>query len=574
MDGLIERARAWIAGDPDPATREELTALLERGRHDELAERMAGTLRFGTAGLRGRVEGGSNRMNRAVVIRATRGIAEYLAAQGDDAAMLVVGRDARLSSERLMQDTVGVLAAAGCRVRYFADPVPTPLVAYAAHRLGARMAIVVTASHNPPDDNGYKVYDGNGVQIVPPVDGDIAAAIDAVGAAADVPRVREPYAPGVEHVSRLPATVFADYLDELAATRRVGTDRRLRIVHTPLHGVGGRFVTEALTRLGGHTVIPVAAQFAPDGRFPTVAFPNPEEPGALDLALAAARDEDADVVIANDPDTDRLAVAVPDDGAWRVLSGNQIGVLLGDRALRTATVDRPLVVSSIVSTPMLGAVAATHGARHAATLTGFKWIWNAALDLEAAGHRFVFGFEEALGYSVSPAVRDKDGISAAVAFADLVAETRDRGRTVLDVLGELYARHGLWVSVQRSVVRPGTEGEAVLAAAVERAATQPPAALGGDRVAAVTDYRVGAANRPRYLGEASLVELSLGAAGRVLVRPSGTEPKLKIYVDLCASHTGEEDWRHVEQGVRDRALAAAEGLVDHLGLSSPQPGST
>jgi phosphomannomutase len=567
---LATRTRDWIAGDPDPATRAELEEVLAAGDTAELAERMAGSLQFGTAGLRGKVEAGSNRMNRAVVIRTTRGIVDYLRARdGAGRGLIVVGRDARLSSERLMQDTVGVLAAAGLEVRYFADVTPTPVVAFAARTLGARMAIVVTASHNPPWDNGYKVYDGNGVQIVPPVDGDIAAAITAVGSASSVPRIGRPYEDQLETVKPTGPAIFGRYLDEIAASRTSPSERRLRIVHTPLHGVGGRFVTDALSRLGGHTVIPVTEQFEPDGRFPTVEFPNPEEPGALDLALAAAAAEDADVVIANDPDTDRLAVAIPDDPGWRRLTGNQIGVLLADHVLRGSAVENALAISSIVSSPMLGSIATAHGGVHVSTLTGFKWIWNAALDLEESGAgTFVFGFEEALGYSVSRAARDKDGISAAVVFADLVAATLDRDMTMLEALGELYARHGLWSSIQRSVVRRGTEGAAEITAAVDRAASDPPPSLGGDMVVAVTDYRRGAEARPRYLGAADLVEFSLASGGRVLVRPSGTEPKLKIYVDLRIEVAPNEDWRGADEALVARAAKAASELIRLLGLGA------
>ncbi len=565
---LVAKTRAWIDGDPDPESRDELESLLDDEEFEEIAERMAGSLEFGTAGLRGRVEAGSNRMNRAVVIRTTRGIADYLLEKAGGAGQLVViGRDARLSSEQLMEDAVAVLAAAGHAVRFFDAVTPTPVVAYAALQLGARLAIVITASHNPPWDNGYKVYDRNGVQIVPPVDGDIAMAIDAVGPAAAVPRIDAPYASDGAAVQQVPEGLFASYLDDIDAERSALPRRALKIVHTPLHGVGGRFVTAALTRLGGHTVIPVLEQIEPDGRFPTVEFPNPEEPGALDLALAVARDEDADVVIANDPDTDRLAVAIPDADGWRRLSGNQIGVLLGAHVLENTDVPDPVVINSIVSTPMLASIAAEHGAVHATALTGFKWIWNAALDIEAAGSgTFVYGFEEALGYSVSRAVRDKDGISGAVAFADLVSAHLSAGRTMVGALGELYERHGLWASVQRSVVRPGTEGAARIAAAVARAGSQPPSSLGGDAVTAVTDYRQGAERRPRYLGAASLVEFTLGSGGRVLVRPSGTEPKLKIYVDLRADLPVGDDWREAERRLGATAEHAAAELVAGLGL--------
>jgi len=560
--------RAWIEGDPDPATRTELETLLDAGDAAELAERMAGTLQFGTAGIRGRVEAGSNRMNRAVVIRTTAGLADHLLRTVGDGPV-VVGYDARLSSRRFMEDTVAVLAAAGLSVRYFEEPVPTPVVAYAALAADASAAVVITASHNPPYDNGYKVYDTNGAQIVPPSDTAIAAAIERVGPAVEVPRMDDPFASPL--VAPVGDDVFSRYLTDLAAARPLTpASTHLRIVYTPMHGVGGRFVVEALAHFGYDRVSPVPEQFPPDGHFPTVAFPNPEEPGALDLAMAQAAAENADLIVANDPDTDRLAVSVHRNGVWAPLTGNQIGVLLADFILSTTSEPHPIVINSIVSSPMLASVAAGHGAVFAQTLTGFKWIWNAALDLQAAGQgRFVFGYEEALGYSVAPGVRDKDGISAAVLFADLAANAADNGETVLDRLAALYRRYGLWVSAQRNVVRPGTEGAAEIAAAIERLGAAPPHEVAGLPVVAVTDFRSGAERRPRYLGSTPLIALDLGERGRVLVRPSGTEPKLKIYVDLTTPLAGDE-----EPALRERALLAdaaglGEAVAVTLGLAGP-----
>ncbi len=566
---LHERTRAWIDGDPDDATRAELEALLERGDVDELSERMAGSLVFGTAGIRGVVEGGSNRMNRAVVIRTTRGLVDYLFGRDPDSDRpVVVGADARLSSAQFLQDTVGVLAAAGIPVRFFADPTPTPVVAYAAIMLGARAAVVVTASHNPPADNGYKVYDVNGAQIVPPVDKDIAAAISRVGSAIEVPRIRNAIDDS-DLVQSVPADTFRRYVDDLQATRIAtpGVADSLSFVLTPIHGVGSRFVVGAMEAAGYANLFPVPEQSEPDGHFPTVSFPNPEEPGALDLALALAAEVGADAILANDPDTDRLAVALPHAGEWTALTGNQIGVLLGDFILEHTKVGEPLVGNSIVSSPMLGDIAAGYGARFVQTLTGFKWIWNAALDVQDEGAAtFVFGYEEALGYSVGQAVRDKDGISAAVTFADLVAFEAARGRTVWDRLEDLYRRHGLWVSTQRSVVRPGTEGAAAIAAAMERIGATTPERLGGHAVVAAKDYRVGAEERPRYLAAASLVELDLGPGGRVLVRPSGTEPKIKIYADLRANlSAGDDVWQREAELLED-AGGIAEELVEFLGI--------
>jgi len=424
MTDLEAAANAWIAGDPDPETRRELRAILDGGEVAELEERMGATLRFGTAGLRGRVEAGSNRMNRATVIRASRGLADHLLATStDERGPVVVGRDARLSSGVFMDDAIAVLVAAGIEVRYFPDPVPTPLVAYAARRLEAVAAVVVTASHNPPADNGYKVYAANAVQIVSPTDREIASTIEAVGPAIEVARAEILG----DRARPVPEDLFDVYLEEVADTLPPVTgDRSLSIVYTAMHGVGGRFVLSAFERFGFTNVHPVAAQLEPDGRFPTVAFPNPEEAGAMDRAHELAAAIDADLVLANDPDTDRLAVSLPEpDGSHVQLTGNQIGVLLAEFLLQHTDIDRPIVLNSIVSSPMLAAIAAHHHATYDQTLTGFKWIWNAALDLEhAGGGSFVFGYEEALGYSVGQTVRDKDGISAAVAFAVLAAEAR------------------------------------------------------------------------------------------------------------------------------------------------------
>jgi phosphomannomutase len=564
MTDLTTAATAWIAGDPDPVTRSELQGILDSGDVDELTERMGATLQFGTAGLRGRVEAGSNRMNRATVIRSTKGLANYLRVSvGTGAGPVVVGRDARLSSAGFMDDTIAVLVAAGFTVRYFADPVPTPLVAHALLHLDGVAGIVITASHNPPADNGYKVYAGNGAQIIPPVDTEIAAAIASVGPAIDVPRAEIVGAAAAPIGDEL----FEEYLHAVARNLPATTgDRDIGIVYAAMHGVGGKYVMAALDRFGFSRVHPVAAQFEPDGHFPTVAFPNPEEPGAMDLSHELAMAIDADLVIANDPDTDRLAVSIPEPGSgYRQLTGNQIGVLLADYLLAGGGTDRPLVLNSIVSSPMLASIADEYGAGYDRTLTGFKWIWNAALDLEAAGRGdYVFGYEEALGYSVGRTVRDKDGISAAVAFASLVAAAKAHAETVWDRLADLYRRHGLWVSTQKSIVRPGAEGADEIAAAMALLGERTPESLGGLGVTGVTDYRSGADERPRYLAATPLVELSLGDAGRALIRPSGTEPKLKIYVDLRGE--AGDNWLEAESELLARANAAADDAATFLGL--------
>jgi phosphomannomutase len=570
FDELTTRVRKWIEGDPDPETRRELDALLEAGDLVALGERMAGPLEFGTAGIRGAVGAGPSRMNRAVIIRTTRGLADVLLERsgGRVDRPVVVGRDARLSSEPLAADTVGVLAAAGIQVLVFGSHVPTPLVAHAAKRLGAEAAVVVTASHNPPADNGYKVYDSNSAQIIPPLDQRIADAIERVGPAAEVPML-EPgeWAPPL--VEPVPDDTESAYIEEVMAARISPGGRAQSIVYTPLHGVAGSLTRRALTEAGHGDIAIVPEQEMPDGRFPTVRFPNPEEPGALDLAVAMATERDADLILANDPDGDRLAVALPAGEGWRQLTGNQVGVLMAAHILQHAPREPgppPMVLSSVVSTPLLGQIAAAHNAHWEPTLTGFKWIWNAALALQDQGRgRFVFGFEEALGYSVGQVVRDKDGISAAVVLADISTRAASSGRSLWDLLGDLAGRHGLWVSAQHAVTRSGADGPSEIGGAVDRVAAAPPQILGGMTVTDVSDLRTGGASRPPWLPDTDLVELRFGSEGRALVRPSGTEPKLKIYVDL---RLDPPSGSFIEADDAGRAKAAAIGaqLAAELGL--------
>ncbi|NND04093.1 MAG: phospho-sugar mutase [Acidimicrobiia bacterium] len=565
---LYSAAAQWIDGDPDPATREEMERFVAAESDEELADRLGARLQFGTAGLRGAVGAGPNRMNRSVVIQATRGLAVHLLNQGG--GTVVVGYDARLSSRQFMEDTVGVLAAAGLTVRYFDVPTPTPLVAFAALRFDAIAAVVVTASHNPPQDNGYKVYAANGAQIVPPDDILIAAEIDKVGPAALVPRIRWSATADSDLCSSLDAgPVFEQYL-EAVHRPRPDTDRQpLRIVYTPLHGVGGYF-TQAVLEYGGNEVVPVLTQSEPDGRFPTVDFPNPEEPGALDEAFAIAeRDDSFDLIVANDPDADRLSVSVPSESGWRALSGNQVGVLLADWCLDGGSAS-PAVFNSVVSSPMLGSIAAARGALWATTLTGFKWIWNAALDL-APEYEFIMGYEEALGYSVGPAVRDKDGISTALVFADMAGAAKAQGSTVLDRLAGLYREVGIWTSAQHSVRFEGAGGMDKIEPALNALLDDPPTELAGIAVTGIKDYRTGAEDRPRYLGATPLLELDLGDSGRCLIRPSGTEPKLKIYVDLTEPTDLESttEIMAAEAELQARGLIVAQAAAVALGFSPP-----
>ncbi len=566
IGSATDRARAWMQQDPDPETQAELRVLIDAGDEKELAERMHAPLSFGTAGLRGIVGAGENRMNRAVVIRATRGLADTLVRRVPDHRTLpvVVGYDGRLSSRAFAEEAVAVLDAAGIPTRVFDHPESTPMVAYVARELSAQAAIVVTASHNPPEYNGYKVYAPNAVQIVPPWDEEIAAAIAATGPANEVPKNDGAY----DRAERIPDSFADRYLTAVDAIRPSGKkDQDFSIVYTPLHGVGGPLVSRAFER-AGYRLSLVPEQAEPDGNFPTVRFPNPEEPGALDLALALAEKTEAELILANDPDADRLAVCVPTStGRFVQLSGNQVGILLADMMLQSALASpRPAVLSSIVSSPMLQDVARAHDAHFEQTLTGFKWIWNAALDLERdAGVRYCFSYEEAQGYCAGRFVRDKDGISAALLFADLAAECRARGQSVLEHLHALYRKHGLWVSAQKSVTCPGSEGVAQIAGAMQTLGDAPPKQVGGMSVTGFVDYRVGADQRPRWLARADMLQLSLEGGGRVLVRPSGTEPKLKIYVDLRAE-LGEQSVGAKESALQEQAQALADAVAKSLGL--------
>jgi phosphomannomutase len=566
----LERARQWAASDPDLLTRAELSALIEARDHAELGERMLGDLEFGTAGLRGVVGAGSARMNLAVVIRTTRALADQLLSRAHDARTLpvVVGGDARLDSQRFADAAAQVLLAAGIPVKRFAKPVPTPFVAYAVRAFAANAGIMITASHNPPEYNGYKLYWHDGVQVVPPTDLEILSRMRALGPANAVPLG------DLARQELIGEDIVQRYLAEVRASLpRVKADRSLRIVYTALHGVGASVVERLFREAGYADFHSVSEQREPDGHFPTVHFPNPEEPGALDLALALAREKSADLLIANDPDVDRLAIAVPTAGGrFQALTGNQIGLLLADFALAHGdSGSRALLLSSLVSSPMLSLIARARGARHESVLTGFKWVWTAALALEAQGYRFCFGFEEALGYSFARTVRDKDGISGALAFAELAAEARASGKTVLDCLHALYRAHGLWVSVQHNVVLKGAVGAARIARAMKQLTDAPPTALAGRTVSHTRDLQVPEPGAPSWRGPAVLVELQLGEDARVFVRPSGTEPKLKMYVDLRAPLAPDALVTQAEASALTEAQAVARALVTALDLDASGP---
>lgn len=526
---LRARASAWTAADPDERDRAELAGLLADPSPEaaaELADRFAGRLKFGTAGLRGAVGAGPNRMNTATVTGATAALASWLTGRDPDAAGkgVVIGHDARHRSDEFARQAARVLAGAGIRVHLLPGQLPTPVLAYSVRKLRAAAGVMITASHNPREDNGYKLYLDDGAQIIPPADTDIETAIDEVGPLADVPLAAD----GSELISPAGDGVVQSYLDAICAiTPAPPSAAWLRFVYTPLHGVAGRLALQAFAQAGFPEPDLVEAQFDPDPDFPTVHKPNPEEPGTLDLALAQARRSAADLVIANDPDGDRLAVAVPDPdaaGGWRVLTGDQVGALLGSFLLgrlaaeRETDITAQLVVSTIVSGTLLSKIAAAAGAQYAQTLTGFKWISRAA-DLRE-GARFVFGYEEALGYEVTQTVRDKDGMSAALAILSLAAGARSAGESLLDVYNALEVTHGVHLTAQLNL-QSATTTEVM---ARLRAAAPPE--LAGQPVTSVTDYTGGSWDLP----SADVLSFQLTGA-RVVIRPSGTEPKIKAYLE-------------------------------------------
>jgi phosphomannomutase len=531
---LAAEAQAWMAADPDPSTRAELAALLEAGDGAAVRARFERPLSFGTAGLRGALGAGPARMNRLVVRATTSGVAQWVLGQGAEAARrgIVVGRDSRHGSDEFARDVAAVASGAGVAVRVFPRPLPTPITAFAVKHFGAAAGVMVTASHNPAADNGYKVYMADGAQVIPPDDAFIAEAASAAMAGAVASPEISTAAP------QAAAAQYGEPIDEvelLGAYRRAAFGlldpagpRRLRIVYTPLHGVGGQVLPELLEQAGFGPVSVVAAQGAPDPDFPTVAFPNPEEPGALDLALGDAIRLDADLVLANDPDADRLAIAVPDpvSGAWRMLTGDELGALLADRVLFATSGGDRLVATTIVSSTMLSAMAQAAGVAYVETLTGFKWIARAAL--RRPGSRFVFGYEEALGYQVGDAVSDKDGLSAALVVAEIAAGAKARGTSVTDRLDSLASRFGVHATAQWSLRLEGPTAQAEMAAIVGRWRRYPPTALAGLAVTELVDLSQGTGELPAT--DALVLRLAGGA--RVVLRPSGTEPKLKVYFEV------------------------------------------
>ncbi|MCB9679426.1 MAG: phospho-sugar mutase [Alphaproteobacteria bacterium] len=567
MTDRIALARHWMADDPDPETRAETEAMLDDPA--KLAVFFGDRLEFGTAGLRGPIGPGPGGMNRALVRRVSAGLAAYVKRHAPHGTV-VIGYDGRRKSDVFAADTAAVLAGAGLRVVLFDTVCPTPVLAHAVTFLGAAAGVMVTASHNPPQDNGYKVYWANGAQIVPPHDEGISLEIDRVRTLNDVnvPPVDALRAEG--RIRSVPPEVGEDYLKRVLALRvHAGAERRarLKIVYTAMHGVGTATLQKVLGAAGYRPIL-VASQAEPDGEFPTVRFPNPEEPGALDLAIEKARSAKADLIIANDPDADRLAVVVPEGKGWRPLTGNQVGCLLAEDLLANGPSggDR-LVATTIVSSTMLARIAEAHGAAYAECLTGFKWIANAAIPFDQGGGRFVLGYEEALGYSAGDVVRDKDGISAALLFCDLAAKWKNDGKSVLDALDALYRKYGLHASRQVSVKHAGPGGKERIDTIMAGLRSDRIDSIAGAAVLRITDVEAGRTedlltgrSTPVPLPKSNVLAWHLNEGSRILARPSGTEPKIKFYFEVVEPLDGSDRLANAEKRAEERLDRLEQGF--------------
>ena len=521
----LDIAKKWLEAEPDEDIRVELQQLID-GSNEELEERFSGHLLFGTAGLRAQVGAGPMRMNRLVVQQAAAGLVDYLlrTVEGAAEAGILIGFDARRKSDVFALDTARVAAARGMKALLLPSVFPTPVLAWNISRLGVAAGVMVTASHNPPQDNGYKVYLGSGAQIVPPHDELISDAIESFDATSI--ELASEVSPLIQILGN---ECIDEYIKWLPSVRLCRDVPRIKVAYTAMHGVGGDTALRAFASAGFDQPVVVAAQQEPDGSFPTVSFPNPEEPGAMDLVIDLARQSGAAIALANDPDADRLGVAIPitgdSSGEWRLLRGDEIGWLLGDHILRHTHGDDRLVVTTLVSSSLLGKMAHKHGVAFEETFTGFKWIADAAM--KRSDKRLVFAYEQALGYLVADQPLDKDGISAALLMTEIAALAVHDGVTVQQRLDQIAAEYGQHVTAELSVKMSPSDGAAV----VEELRANPPVMIGGRQVVGVEDFP-----------EANLLRLWLDEVGgrgvRLQIRPSGTEPKVKLYgeaVDLAAS---------------------------------------
>ena len=537
MTTLFHVAQNWLNQDPDAETRAELTALLEavkggdKAAEAELHARFDGRLQFGTAGLRGRLQAGSMGMNRVLVSQAAGGLAEYLK-DYDKEPSIVIGYDGRKNSDVFARDTAEIMAGAGVKAYLLPRKLPTPVLAYAIQYFDTTAGVMVTASHNPPEDNGYKVYLGKangGGQIVSPADKDIAALIDKVAAGniQDLPR-------SDNYVVLNDEVVDAYIVKTASLAKEPACD--INYIYTAMHGVGYEVLSKTLAKAGLPQPHVVADQVWPDGTFPTVNFPNPEEKGALDLAIKVAKEKNAEFIIANDPDADRLAVAVPDaQGNWKSLHGNVVGCFLGWYLAKQYQGKQGTLACSLVSSPALAEIAKKYGFQSEETLTGFKYIGKVS--------GLLFGFEEALGYLVDPdKVRDKDGISAAIVFLDLVRNLKKQGKTLADYADEFTKEFGAYVSGQISIRVSDLSEIGKLMTALRN---NPPVEIAGVKVAQFIDHT-------KTDRQSDILVFNLENGGRLIARPSGTEPKIKFYLDARGKDPKDADrvLAEFDEGVR------------------------
>lgn len=562
----------WLARDPDPVTREELQRLIDTNDRDALEDRFSSRLAFGTAGLRGIVGAGPNRMNRLVIQETALGLGKYLLATFSDAASrgVVIGYDGRPDSSQFARDAAAMLASLGIKVYLTEKVAPTPLVAFGVRHLGTAAGIVVTASHNPPAYNGFKVYWDNGAQIIPPHDSGIAAQID-IAASEPLPVMSVEDAEHQGLLTWLNGDFYTEYrktLNNSAILSNHQQPEAVSLAYTAMHGVGADMAEQLLADAGFKNVYSVKAQREPDGTFPTVNFPNPEEAGAMDMVIAEAKAHDAMLACANDPDADRFAVAVrTEDGEYKMLTGDQVGVLLGHYLLTHAAPEQNLVGTTIVSSSLLKKVAEAAGAKYYQTLTGFKWLTNIAMQKQTGDNQFLFAYEEALGYTVGQTVWDKDGLSALVAFAQLTSELQTQGKTIWNRLEDIYREHGFYLNAQRSIALDPSSppvGDSLR--------TTPPEAIAGRAVVCIDDLKT--SQRQYADGKVGAIDLPasdvliywLDDDSRVVVRPSGTEPKLKCYYEVVEPIGHEDCLKHVQQ----RAAEAMDDLITKHQASLPK----
>ncbi|HCE2430178.1 TPA: phospho-sugar mutase [Vibrio parahaemolyticus] len=558
MTALITQ---WLARDPDPKTREELQHLVDTNNEQELSDRFGSRLAFGTAGLRGKVGAGPNRMNRLVIQETATGLGHYLLEQVQDGASrgVVIGYDGRPDSKQFAHDTASVLTALGIKVYLTYQVAATPIVAFGVRTMNAAAAVVVTASHNPPEYNGFKVYWENGAQIIPPHDSGIAAKIDEA-TTKPLPLMSLDDAKQQGLLVWLEDDYYQTYRKTMNENALLTPDSNtdISIAYTAMHGVGADMAETLLADAGFKKVASVAEQREPDGTFPTVNFPNPEEAGAMDMVMALGKSVDADIACANDPDADRFAVAVKrPDGEYQMLTGDQVGSLFGDYLLEQQP--NSLVGNTIVSSRLLSSIAKAHGAEYYQTLTGFKWLTNVAMSQETEQHPFLFAYEEALGYTVGNKVWDKDGLSAIVAFSQLTGKLKAQGKTLWDKLEALYRQHGFYFNAQRSIAldpNSPTIGDKLRA--------NPPSEIAGKKVSVTEDLKTSV----RTFEDGSEETINLPASdvliyhledkSRVIVRPSGTEPKLKCYYEVISDFPADMSYEQAQQ----TAEAKMNALID------------